>query len=143
MSYPKDYLEYCRTIATKWTSLRKSVLYILWSLQKPLKAYEILELLSKNNPSIQVASIYRALDYFLEAGIVHKIESIQSYTLCSKPDEKLASELLMVCNHCRKVKEVYDVRVHAFMQELSMRHHFHLSNEGIELKGLCALCENA
>lgn len=140
MSYPKEYLAFCSTIASTLTSLRKSVLFSLWKAQRPLKAYEILEILSKENAGIQPASVYRALDFFLKAGAVHKIESIQSFTLCTEPEKQHPSELLMVCNHCHRVQEVYDKSIRNTIMSLAAENGFELGKESIELKGCCQDC---
>lgn len=124
----------------KLTSLRKHVLYILWSEKKPLKAYEILEELLKTKTNATPPTVYRALMFFLENGIVHKIESIQSYKLCCEPEKHLPSEVLMVCNVCHYVIEVYDEPIRRLLDELSHHYEFQLKQDAIELKGLCKTC---
>ena len=140
MSYSASFIEYCATHQLKLTSLRKEVLYILWSAEKPLKAYEILDGLLKLNSSSTPTSVYRALVFFVAAGIVHKIESIQSYTLCCEPQKHLSSEVLMVCNDCHAVIEVYDPMLRELVLNLSTQHFFDLKQDAIELKGLCKMC---
>jgi Fur family zinc uptake transcriptional regulator len=141
VSYPTTFITYCGTFEIKLTSLRKHVLYVLWSAKKPLKAYEILEELLKTKTNATPPTVYRALIFFLDSGIVHKIESIQSYTLCCDPDKHLPSEVLMVCNHCHHVIEVYDETVRRLLDELSGHHQFQLKQDAIELKGLCKTCQ--
>ncbi|MBA2657683.1 MAG: transcriptional repressor [Tatlockia sp.] len=142
MIYPTSFLNYCATIELKVTSLRKSVLFILWNTLKPLKAYEILDNLMKIKENARPPTVYRVLDYFVENGVVHKIESIQSYTLCHEPEKHYSSEVLMVCNQCHQVKELYDSAMHAFVQKLAEENHFHLGTGAIELSGICELCSH-
>lgn len=108
MIYPESFIEYCTGFNYKVTSLRKRILYILWAVEKPLKAYEILDNLLKINTNSKPPTVYRVLDYFVKCGVVHKIESIQSFTLCREPKKYLSSEVLMVCNQCRRVEEIHD-----------------------------------
>lgn len=140
MIYPAYFLNYCATMKLKYTSLRKSVLFILWSIEKPLKAYEILDRLLKIKQNAKPSAVYRVLDYFVACGVVHKIESIQSYTLCSEPEKHHSSELLMVCNDCHQVSELYDVNLGALVQKLSQENQFHLGKGAIELRGSCEKC---
>lgn len=140
MSYPISFLQYCATLELKLTSLRKEVLYILWCAKRPLKAYEILDDLLKIKSNSTPPTVYRALIFFLESGTVHKIESIQSYTLCCEPEKHLSSEVLMVCNECHQVIEVYDVAVRNIVIKLAKEHSFQLKQDAIELKGLCTKC---
>ncbi|CEK11837.1 transcriptional repressor [Legionella hackeliae] len=140
MIYPAPFVTYCAAVELKLTSLRKSVLFILWESQKPLKAYEILDKLILTKQNATPPSVYRALDYFTEYGVVHKIESIQSYTLCHEPEKHLPSEILMVCNNCYQVQEVYNNAIHALAKQLANDNHFHLGQSTIEFKGFCDKC---
>ena len=141
MIYPVDFVQYCATLELKLTSLRKEVLYILWCAQKPLKAYEILESLLKTKSNSTPPTVYRALIFFLASGAVHKIESIQSYTLCCYPEKHLPSELLMVCDGCHQVVEVYDPEVRSLVAQLANACQFQLKQDAIELKGTCKRCQ--
>jgi Fur family zinc uptake transcriptional regulator len=141
MIYPVSFLIYCSVIGLKLTSLRKTVLFILWEDRRPLKAYEILEKLSVLKENSTAPSIYRALDYFLHYGVVHKIESIQSYTLCESPDKQLPSEVLMLCSQCNGVKEVYSEDIRTWVQRLAKENQFCLGQAPIELKGVCKSCQ--
>lgn len=140
MNYPRPFIEYYNTLDRKLTSLRRDVLYILWCEQKPLKAYEILDILLKTKPNATPPTVYRALTFFVASNIVHKIESIQSYTLCCEPDKHWSSEVLMVCNICHQVIEVYDAEVRTLVANITTKHSFRLNPDAIELKGLCQSC---
>ncbi len=140
MSFPITFLHYCAALELRLTSLRKEVLYILWCAQKPLKAYEILDDLLKTKPNSKPTTVYRALDFFVESASVHKIESIQSYTLCCEPEKHLSSEVLMVCNACHQVIELYDDTLRSLVASLAKTHDFQLKLDAIELKGLCKEC---
>lgn len=140
MIYPTAFLNYCTSIELKLTSSRKSVLFILWNSQKPLKAYEILDNLLKINSNAKPPTIYRVLDYFVECGIVHKIESIQSYKLCHEPEKHHPSEILLLCNDCHQVNEFYDKTMRKLVEKLAQENYFHLGQEAIELRGVCEEC---
>lgn len=140
MNYPDAFIQYCAALTLKWTSLRKEVLYILWQAKKPLKAYEILDYLLKIKPNSKPPTVYRALLFFVTHGVVHKIESIQCYTLCKEPDKRLFSEILMVCNHCHQTIEVSDPSIWELVQKLAHQHYFKSTQDIIELKGVCSLC---
>jgi len=140
MIYPAPFLDYCARMGLKLTSLRKSVLFILWSAEKPLKAYELLYRLLQIKQNAKPPTVYRVLDYFVDFGVVHKVESIQSYTLCREPEKRYSFEILMVCNHCHQVNEFYDFNLHVLVQQIAQDHHFHLGQGAVELKGICDKC---
>lgn len=140
MNYPSSFMHYCTTLGVKITSLRKEVLYVLWCAAKPIKAYEILDSLLKTKPNSTPPTVYRALVFFVAQGFVHKVESIQSYTLCREPEKQLSSEVLMVCSDCHQVVEVYDDKVRAMFANLAAANCFRLKQDAIELKGTCQSC---
>ena len=116
------------------------VLYVLWQTNKPLKAYDILEILLDEQPNATAATVYRTLSFFVTEGVVHKVDALQAYSLCSKPDLQGCSEVLMVCAMCRDVREVQDASVRKAMLRLAQSGGFALSHAPIELRGVCADC---
>ncbi len=144
MIYPGVFVEYCASIETKGrlTSLRKSILYILWQTKKPLKAYEIVNALLQNKQNSKPSTVYRVLDYFIALRLVHKIDSIQSYTLCQKHEARLPQEVLMICNRCNNVHESYDQSIIETIKKLAKMNFFQLGQEVIELKGVCQKCSS-
>ena len=140
MIYPARFIDYCTSIEMRLTSLRKSILYTLWHIGKPLKAYEILNELQQIRQISSPAAVYRVLDYFVHCGVVHKIESIQSYTLCHEPKSHLPSEVLMVCGRCHGVREAWDKSLINFAKKLSEDNFFQLGQDVIELRGICYSC---
>ena len=138
--YPDLFVHYCATLQLKLTSLRKEVLYVLWSATKPLKAYEILNGLLKLKPNSTPPTVYRALEFFETNALVHKIESIQCYTLCCEPHKHLPLEVLMVCGDCHQVIEIYDEEVCVLFARLASTNRFQLRQDAIELKGTCQDC---
>lgn len=141
MIYPPAFVMYAKRLLLTMTSLRKAVLFVLWNTDKPLKAYDILERLSNEQLHTTATALYRALGFFVTAGVVHKIDSIQSYALCGKEETHTCSELFMVCSVCHEVREVEDVAVREAVQQLALRSDFHVSNDPIELRGLCMICK--
>jgi Fur family zinc uptake transcriptional regulator len=142
MSYPTPFIQLCSLLELKLTSLRREVLFILWqAAAKPLKAYEVLDNLLKTKLNAKPPSVYRALLFFVNHGVVHKIESIQSYTLCCSPARQLASEVLMVCDKCHNVSEIHDKKMQTLVSKIAIENAFKLRDDVIELKGLCYNCQ--
>jgi Fur family zinc uptake transcriptional regulator len=140
MLYPSTFIDFCATLDVKLTTLRKEVLYVLWCEIKPLKAYEILERLLKTKSNATPPTVYRVLLFFVACGLVHKIESIQSYTICREAKKQLPLEVLMVCGRCYQVLEMFDEAVGNLLARLAMVHDFSLRQDAIELKGTCRSC---
>ena len=140
MGYPPSFLVFCKGFSLTLTSLRKAVLFVLWDTKKPCKAYDILDRLYESQPNATASAVYRALGFFVTAGMVHKLDSIQAYALCAEPETHRCSEVMMVCSLCHAVREVHDVKLRQAAEHLVMCDGFQLSHDPIELRGVCKPC---
>lgn len=140
LQYPTQFLDFTKNLSLSLTSLRKAVLYALWQAEKPLKAYDILESLSAKELTVTATTIYRVLGFFITAGVLHKIDSIQAYALCTEPKEETCFDILMVCAACRDVSQVQDSALREAAMTLSHQKAFLLGHNPIELRGVCDNC---
>lgn len=140
MAYPVEFVEFCLVVHGKMTALRKEVLFILWRSKKPLKAYEILNVLHTVQPHAKPTSVYRVLDFLVASGLVHKIDFLQAYALCTDIDSHASSEIMLVCHVCHRVLEIFDALIHRQLFDLAKFNHFTWEEGMIELKGLCQDC---
>lgn len=65
----------CRDRGVRLTELRRRVLELVWRAHEPIGAYGVLELLRTENDSAAPPTVYRALDFLVEQGLVHRVES--------------------------------------------------------------------
>jgi len=73
----------CARQGLRLTALRKRVLELVWASHKPLGAYDILGVLSdEDGRRAAPPTVYRALDFLLENGLVHRIASLNAITDC-------------------------------------------------------------
>jgi Fur family zinc uptake transcriptional regulator len=131
--------EICRRVGARLTRLRRSILLLVLSAERPLTAYEILDLLRPKDPSATPAGVYRSLDFLSELGLVHRIESAKSFIACAMPDHAHPSQML-VCRRCGTVVETEDSRVARATESLGRRLGFALDHNTIEFVGLCSSC---
>jgi Fur family zinc uptake transcriptional regulator len=109
------------------------------SAERPLTAYEILDLLRPEDPSATPAGVYRSLDFLTALGLVHRIESAKSFIACAIPDHAHPSQML-VCRRCGTVVETEDPRVARATASLGRRLGFALDRNTTEFVGLCSSC---
>jgi len=69
----------CQRRAQKFTPIRRQVLQALLSSHRPLGAYEVIDELAKSMPRPAPITVYRALDFLMENGLVHRIESRNAF----------------------------------------------------------------
>lgn len=129
----------CIIKKARLTPTRKRVLELIWSSHKAHKAYDILEVLSKEDSSAKPPTVYRALDFLLEMGLIHKIESLNAYVGCPHPEDDSTHQFL-ICEKCGNVDEIYDAEINKKLNALCLKNHFKQNNKVIEIKGLCKNC---
>jgi Fur family transcriptional regulator, zinc uptake regulator len=123
----------------RFTRLRRNVLAVVAAADHPLSAYEILDRLRPGNRGATPAAVYRSLDFLIELGLVHRIESAKAFIACALPDHTHTSQLL-VCRRCGTAVETEDAPLAQAAAHLSRRLGFALDHGTMELTGLCATC---
>ena len=129
----------CRERGVRLTDRRKAVLRLLCVSDKPLSAYELLDRMRGVVKNPAPPTIYRALDFLLEQGLVHKLESLHAYVGCAHPDQPHASQFL-ICEDCGEVAEVEDPSVAKSLRAAGQAIGFHTKRPVVELLGTCAQC---
>jgi Fur family zinc uptake transcriptional regulator len=129
----------CEQNALRFTKIRRRVLQLVWNSHSAIKAYDILELLQQEDASAKPPTAYRALDFLLEHGFIHRIESLNAYIGCPQPEHNHNFQLL-ICNNCGVVKEMDKPELSSQMESYADEFKFALSSQVIELHGLCYKC---
>jgi Fur family zinc uptake transcriptional regulator len=132
----------CRARGGRLTPQRRIVLAKLLAANRPLTAYELRDLVRPEDSAITPASIYRSLDFLLEAGLVHRLDSTKSFVACEHPDHPHAGQFL-ICRECGTVVEAEDKRIDRAAADLGERHGFTLEQRSVELTGVCGPCRAA
>ncbi len=108
---------------------------------EPKSAYGLLKDLRKHGLRAPL-QVYRALDTLLEAGLVHRLESLNAFVACRHPGCALhETSAFAICQMCGKVTEFAEKRVAALLDDWSRVHNFNLKRTTIELRGLCKACD--
>ena len=130
----------CAQRAQKFTPIRRHVLEALLSSHRPLGAYEVIDELAKSMPRPAPITVYRALDFLMENGLVHRIESRNAFLACAHDHDAASMVAFLICEHCGSVGEIAAapatqslndaVRMTGFTPKLSV----------VEITGTCAHC---
>src|SRR5580693_2707803 len=98
----------CAARAQRLTPIRRHVLEALLASHKPLGAYEIIEHLAQHGPAQNrpaPITIYRALDFLRDNGLVHRIESRNAFVACGRNHGPDALVAFLLCERCGAVGE--------------------------------------
>jgi Fur family transcriptional regulator, zinc uptake regulator len=119
----------------------QAILAILRSAAAPMSAYGILEAL-RSSAVIAPMTVYRALARLTKSGAVHRLESLNAYVACGRPDH-LAPVAFAICRQCGRVDELVDATVVRRLHEDAVGLGFETETTIVELTGRCASCANA
>jgi Fur family transcriptional regulator, zinc uptake regulator len=129
----------CAERRVRLTEQRRRVLEILCSAGRPIGAYEILDSMRDGPRALAPPTVYRALDFLLGQGLVHKIESLHAFVGCDHPGRPHASQFL-ICDRCGAVKELEDEGVARSLRSAADGTGFQPARPVVELIGVCASC---
>ena len=69
----KQVEEICSARGVRLTTQRKRVFELICESPKASSAYELLEDLKQSEPQAKPPTVYRALDFLLEQGFIHRV----------------------------------------------------------------------
>ena len=129
----------CSAAGLRLTNIRRQVLELVWSSHAPIKAYELLEQLHQQNPKAAPPTVYRALEFLQNAGLVHRLESLNAYLGCGKPGEPHLGQFL-ICETCGSVAEINEPKITQLLNEQAAQLGFETQQQVVEITGLCPQC---
>jgi Fur family zinc uptake transcriptional regulator len=133
----------CAQRAQKFTPIRRQVLQALLSSHRPLGAYEVIDELAKSMPRPAPITVYRALDFLMENGLVHRIESRNAYLACAHDHDAAAMVAFLICDDCGSVGEIPAAPVVQSLNAAARATGFAPKLSVVEIAGTCAHCQNA
>ncbi|MGD9924701.1 MAG: transcriptional repressor, partial [Pseudorhodoplanes sp.] len=95
----------CDQRAQKLTPTRRQVLEVLLENHKPLGAYEIIDRAARHGTRHAPITVYRALDFLIENGLAHRIESRNAYIACVHGHDPSDLVVFLICERCGEVGE--------------------------------------
>ena len=107
--------------------------------KNPVGAYELLDQLREHGLRAPL-QIYRTLDQLIELKIVHRLESLNAWTLCCDAEHD-STPVFAICNDCGIVKEYFDETLSSNIANISKQGGFVADRSIIEIHGRCDQCE--
>lgn len=131
----------CLQRGKRLTPIRRKVLEILLQQQRSLKAYELLDEIRHVQPGAAPPTVYRALDFLIEEGLIHRLDAINAWTACLDAAGE-PHDLLVICTQCGAVAEFSDPVLSRQLAEKVAGAGFILANHETELRALCEKCHS-
>ena len=134
--------EACEARGIRLTPLRAQVLGLIADAGKPVKAYDLLDAMKRENGSSAPPTVYRALDFLLEQGFIHRLASVNAFVGCHHPQARHSVPFL-ICDNCQDAIELEDARITALLEQQARALGFQPRAQTLEVHGLCATCSAA
>jgi len=131
--------EICRVRGTRLTSLRRRVLELIWGSHRPIGAYAVLSALRDERETAAPPTVYRALDFLIEQGLVHRIQSLNAFVGCREPDHA-HNGVFLICSNCGDALEIENPALDEAIRGAARAHGFALQRRTVEATGTCPGC---
>ncbi len=129
----------CLEHGLRLTPVRRKVLELLLKEHKALGAYAILDLLREAGFGSQPPVAYRALDFLVAHGFVHKIERLNAFVACAHPGQT-HSPAFLICRLCDAVAEAQSLPARSALSAAARTAGFTVERTVIEAEGVCPKC---
>jgi len=137
----------CLRAGAQLTELRRQVLALVLEADQPLGAYALLDKLKAQRPGAAPPTVYRALDFLLEQGLIHKVERLNAFVGCVEAGHDHGHahahhhpHQFLICRRCGMTVEMSDPTVSHALADAAARLGFQVGNATVEVEGLCAAC---
>ena len=132
----------CHDKGLRFTQLRRRVLELVWTSHKPVGAYDILEKLNREGRKAAPPTVYRALEFLIEAELVHRLDSLNAFVGCADPSSSHSGQFL-ICRGCRSVAELDDSAISDVVNRAAADLGFAAVHQMLEIQGLCKACQKS
>ncbi|GAC1558936.1 MAG: transcriptional repressor [Beijerinckiaceae bacterium] len=129
--------------SAKLTPGRQRALDVLEAAGRPLGAYDMMELLGKDGRRPAPISVYRALDFLVEHGFVHRLASRNAFLACAHRHTAHDPIAFLICDQCGRVDEATSPALSTSLDEVAGKSGFVARAEVIEIAGRCSQCREA
>ncbi len=132
----------CANNGARLTPLREQVFRLVWSSHQPLGAYALMEMLAEQSTrKVAPPTVYRALEFLLEQGLIHRINMLNAFVGCTHPHADHANNFL-ICEHCGVAIEFSASPLQTSINQTAGSFGFTITAQSIELMGSCEQCQN-
>ena len=131
--------KYCAARGAKLTEIRRQVLGLVLQYPDVIKAYDVLSDLQRIRSNAAPPTVYRALDFLVEMGILHRTESLNGFVFFSLfADEH--SAIILNCRLCGRTEESHAEAPLQYLRAFCQAQGFELGKEAVVLTGVCQEC---
>lgn len=132
---------FCKAKDMRLTAVRKQVLTFIWASHKPIGAYDLLPKLAQAGFNSAPPTVYRALDFLLEARLIHRISSLNAFVGCPQPEAQ-HDNCFFICQDCGLAQELASKPLLKMRRTLEKDLGFKINQQSTEFFGICPTCQS-
>ncbi|MFC7476977.1 Fur family transcriptional regulator [Dankookia sp. GCM10030260] len=143
----------CARRGAQLTALRREVLRLVLDAEAPVGAYALLDRLKASRAGAAPPTVYRALDFLVEQGLIHKVERLNAFIGCADaldhPEDCDCGashdhpHQFLICDRCGATAEISDPGVALALTRAARAAGFAPRKATVEVEGVCARCASA
>ena len=142
----------CQTRGVQLTPLRRDVLRLVLEAEAPIGAYALLDQLKASRAKAAPPTVYRALDFLLEQGLIHRLERLNAFMGCAEALDGHGHHhdhahdhphQFLICRGCGATREISDHGVAKAISAAAAQAGFSALRATVEIEGFCAQCNRA
>ena len=130
----------CQRDGVRFTDLRRHVLGLVLAAEGPVTAYALLDQLRGTRWNAAPPTVYRALDFLLQQGLIHRVERLNAFIGCDEDASHTHAAQFLICKSCGTVDEVDDRAVADALGLAAAAKGFTPAHATVEIEGTCAAC---
>ncbi len=121
------------------TASQGEILGLIRDCKSPVKAYDLLRMLSERRGPVAPPTIYRALHALTAKGLIHRIECLNAYAACVEAAP--CDHAFLICARCGLTREIACAEASNTLRQTSTRAGFSPAHLTLEISGLCSECQ--
>lgn len=134
----------CEARGLRLTQLRRRVFELIATATKPVKAYDLMEKVRAHGEGPAAPpTVYRALDFLMLNGFVHKLETLNAYVPCPHPEAGQHGSQFLICEQCQDTLELDAEDISRRLHDQARAQGFAPNRHIVEVYGLCQRCSKA
>jgi Fur family transcriptional regulator, ferric uptake regulator len=123
----------------KRSSKRDQILNAFLRQQGHLSADELFDLVRRQNPGIGRATVYRTLQWMVDAGVARKVDFGEGRSRF-EPSYRHPRHFHLICSTCHRSSEFLSSDVESLMEEIAAARHFAPTQAVVQIYGTCEEC---
>ena len=133
----------CAQRGARLTDMRRTVLELVLQAGEPIGAYALLDRLKALHGQGKPPTVYRALEFLLAQGLIHRVEKLNAFVGCHEEADHPHPVQFLICSDCGAVAEFEDAAIGLAVADVAGTNGFVVKRAIVEVEGLCADCAPA